>query len=64
MDMAELLNVLVKLDRLLDKHRIGYIVIGSLADRLLGVSAIEPGDIDILVSREDVEKLDTLIQQE
>ena len=64
MDMAELLNVLVKLDKLLDKHRIGYIVIGSLADYLLGISAIEPDDIDILVSKENVEKLNTMIQQE
>ncbi|MEB3779073.1 MAG: hypothetical protein GSR85_02405 [Desulfurococcales archaeon] len=64
MDIAELLNVLVKLGKLLGKHRIGYIVIGSLADYLLGISAIEPDDIDILVSKGNVEKLNTMIQQE
>ncbi len=64
MNMAELLNVLVKLDKLLDKHRIGYIVIGSLADHLLGISTVKPNDIDILVSKENVEKLNTMIQQE
>ena len=62
--MVEPLNVLVKLGKLLDKHRIGYIVIGSLADYLLGISAIKPDDIDILVSKENVEKLNTMIQQE
>ena len=62
--MVELLNVLIKLDKLLDKCRIGYIVIGSLAGCLLGVSAIEPDDIDILVSKENIEKLNTMIQQE
>ena len=62
--MAELLNVLVKLDKLLGKHRIGYIVIGSLADYLLGISTTEPNDIDILVSKKSVEKLNTMIQQE
>ncbi|MEB3765647.1 MAG: hypothetical protein GSR77_05745 [Desulfurococcales archaeon] len=60
----ELLNALARLDKLLDKHRIGYIVIGSLADYLLGISTIEPNDIDILVSKENVEKLNTMIQQE
>ncbi len=64
MDIAELLNVLVKLGKLLNKHCIGYIVISSLADYLLGISAIEPDDIDILVSKESVEKLNTMIQQE
>ena len=42
MSTAELLNVLAKLDKLLDQYRIGYIVIGSLADYLLGISTIKP----------------------
>ncbi|MEB3773833.1 MAG: hypothetical protein GSR86_02755 [Desulfurococcales archaeon] len=57
------MNVLVKLGKLLDKHGIGYIVIGSLADHLLGVSMVEPRDIDILVSGEDVGRLGSVIQQ-
>ena len=64
LDTAELLNVLVKPNKLLDKHCIGYIVIDSLADHLLGISTIKPNDIDILVSKENVEKLNTMIQQE
>ncbi len=64
MDIVELLNVLARLDKLLDKHCIGYIVIGSLADYFLGISTIEPDDIDILISKENVEKLNTMIQQE
>ena len=31
-----MLNVLVELGKLLGKHRVGYIVIGSLADYLHG----------------------------
>jgi len=61
---AELLNVLAKLDKLLDQYRIGYIVIGSLADYLLGISTIKPNDINILVDKEDVEELSTMLQQE
>jgi len=56
--------VLAKLDKLLDQYRIGYIVIGSLADYLLGISAIKPNDIDILVDKEDIEELNTVFQQE
>ncbi len=58
--IAKLLNVLVKLD----KHHIGHIVIGSLADCLLGISTIKPDDIDMLVNKENIEKLNTMIQQE
>ncbi len=64
MSTAELLNVLAKLDKLLDKYRIGYIVVGSLADYLLGISTIEPNDIDILVDKDDIEELNTVFQQE
>jgi len=52
--MAELLNAIIRLDKLLGKHRIGYIVVGSLADYLLGMSTIEPDDVDILVSRKSI----------
>ena len=64
MSTTRLLNVLAKLDKLLSKYRIGYIVVGSLADYLLGTFTVRPGDIDILVSRENTEKLNTAIQQE
>jgi len=60
LDTAGLLNALVKLDTLLNRHRIGYIVIGSLADYLLGITAVRPNDIDILVSKENVEKLNII----
>ncbi len=50
----ELARALVKLDDLLDKHRIGYAVVGGQAYHLLGVPTAEPSDIDILVSGEDM----------
>ncbi len=64
LNATEPLNVLVKLDKLLDKHRIGYIVVDSLADYLLGISVIMPNEIDILISKENVGKPNTVIQLE
>ena len=59
----ELARALVKLDDLLDKHRIGYAVVGGWAYRLLGVPTVEPSDIDILVSGEDMMKLNAIIRR-
>jgi len=62
--IAKLLNALTKLDKLLDKYRIGYIVIGSLADHILGIYTIKQDSIDILVDKENVKELNTVFQQE
>ncbi len=59
----KLVKALVKLDNLLGRHHIGYIVVGSLADYLLGALTTGPGDIDILVSGENVEKLNAIIRR-
>ncbi len=64
MSIKRLLEVLVRLDKLLNSYGIEYIVIGSLADYLLGVPGVEPGDIDILVGEGNVEKLNAMIQSE
>jgi len=49
---------------LLDKHHIVYIVVGTLAGYLLEIPAIKSNDLDILVSKGSVKKLNTMIQRE
>lgn len=64
MGMEGLLEGLVRLDKLLNRYGIEYIVVGSLADYLLGVPGVEPGDIDILVGEVNAKKLDAMIRSE
>ena len=62
MHLDKLVIALQRLHKILSQHRVKYIVIGSLADYLLGASTVKPRDIDILVSAEDVEKIDIIAQ--
>ena len=64
MYVDRLMAALQRLHELLDRYRIGYIVVGSLADYLLGVPAARPRDIDVLISVRDAEKAGTLISAE
>ena len=64
MYMDKLMAALQRLHELLDRYRIGYIVVGSLADYLLGVPAARPRDIDVLISARDAEKVGTLTSAE
>ncbi len=46
MHLDKLVIALQRLHKILSQHRVKYIVIGSLADYLLGASTVKPRDID------------------
>ena len=62
--MDELISAALKLKRILDWHGVGFIVIGSLADYLLGLDFVRPRDIDVLVSRSDAERTIRIAREE
>ena len=62
--MDELISATLKLKGILDQHGIGFIVVGSLADYLLGLNFVRPRDIDILVSRSDAEMIIRVVREE
>ncbi len=51
------ISITLKLKRILDRDGIGFIVVGSLADYLLGLDFIRLRDIDILVSSSDAKRM-------
>ncbi len=62
--MDELISAALKLKRILDRHGVGFIVVGSLADYLLGLDFVRPRDIDVLVSRSDAKRIIRVAQEE
>ncbi len=62
--MDELISAALKLKRILDRHGIGFIVVGSLADYLLGLDFVRPRDIDVLVGHTDAERIIRAIREE
>ena len=62
--MDELISAALKLKRVLDEHGIGFMVVGSLADYLLGLDFVRPRDIDVLVSHSDAERIIRVAQEE
>jgi len=62
--LDELISAAMKLKRILDRHGIGFIVVGSLADYLLGLDSVRPRDIDLLVSHNDAEKIISVAREE
>ena len=62
--MDELISAALKFKRILNRHGIGFIVVGSLADYLLGLDFVRSRDIDVLVSRSDAERIIRVIQEE
>ena len=62
--MDELISATLKLKRILDRNGIGFIVVGSFADYLLGLDFVQPRDIDILVSSSDAKRIMKVVQEE
>ncbi len=62
--MDELISATLKLKRILDRNGIGFIVVGSFADYLLGLDFVQPRDIDILVSSSNAKRIMKVVQEE
>ncbi len=62
--MDELISAALKLKRILDRHGIGFIVVGSLADYLLGLGFVRSRDIDVLVGHSDAERIIKVAREE
>ena len=62
--MDELISATLKLKRILDRNGIGFIVVGSFADYLLGLDFVRPRDIDILVSCSDAVRMIRVVREE
>jgi len=61
--LDKLISATLKLERILGQHSIGFIVVGSLADYLLGLDFVRPRDIDILLSRSDAKRIIKVVRK-